>query len=143
MMESSTIMPSTTIRAARVTVFTSMPTKNIIARAMAVHTGTPELAMRADLMGNIITITSMTTSIDISRSLTKENTEVATTRGWSLTLLRVTLSGRVEEYSPRTLSTSLPKATMLLSGRISTLIIRQERPLYETYWPGCFILLST
>ena len=43
--------------------------------------------------------------------------------------VRVTLSGRSCSYSSITLSSSLPKATMSLSERISTEIIRQEFPL--------------
>ena len=80
-MESSTIIPSTTISAARVTVLRSIFTMNITAKATAVHTGTPELAMSADFMGNSIIITRITTNIEITRSRRNENTESDTTFG--------------------------------------------------------------
>ena len=89
----------------------------------------PELAMRADFIGNIIIITKMTTSIEIRRSLRKEKTELLTTCGWSLIMLRLTLSGRVEEKESSTLSTSFPNATILLSGRISRFRMRHGCPL--------------
>ena len=129
MMESSTIIPSTTIRAASVTVFRFMPVRNIIPMATAVHTGTPELAIRADLTGNSRSITKITTSIEMTRSLRNDHTEVPTTLGWSVTFDTLTLSGSVAPNSARTSSTSLPNATMLLSGRISTDIIRAGYPL--------------
>jgi pyrimidine operon attenuation protein/uracil phosphoribosyltransferase len=81
MIESSTIIPRTTIRAARDTVLRSIPVRNITATATAVHTGTPELAINADLIGKSISMTSITTSIDITRSLRKEITEDFTTHG--------------------------------------------------------------
>ena len=80
-MESSTIIPSTTISAASDTVFSSILVRYITARAMAVHTGTPELAIAAERKGKSISITPMTTSMDIRRSLRNENTERPTTRG--------------------------------------------------------------
>ena len=54
---------------------------NITAKATAVHTGTPELAMSADFMGNSIIITRITTNIEITRSRRNENTESDTTFG--------------------------------------------------------------
>ena len=81
MTESSTIIPSTTIRAASVTVLRSIPIRYMIAMAMAVQIGTPELAIRADLSGKRISITSMTTIMAITRSLTNAHTEVSTTLG--------------------------------------------------------------
>ena len=95
MMESSTIMPSTTIRAASVTVLRSMPVRYMTARATAVHTGTPELAMSAERIGKSISITKMTTSIEMTRSRRNENTDVPTTLGWSVIRESLTLSGRV------------------------------------------------
>ena len=81
MMESSTIIPSVTISAARVTVFRSICVTNITAMAMAIHTGTPELAMSAERRGKSRSITTMTTSIAISRSRRKDHTDIATTLG--------------------------------------------------------------
>ena len=111
------------------TVLSPIPVRYMTARATAVHTGTPELAMSADFMGKSISITRITTTIEITRSLRKENTELRTSLGWSVMRVRVTLSGRSCSYSSITLSSSLPKATMSLSERISTEIIRQEFPL--------------
>ena len=80
-------------------------------------------------MGKSISITTMTTSMDMTRSLRKDTTEAPTTFGWSVILLMLTLSGNVRENSSRTLSTFVPKATMSLSRRISTERITAERPL--------------
>ena len=129
MMESSTIIPRTTISAASDTVFRSMPVMNITANANAVHTGTPELAINADLIGKSISITRMTTSIDITRSRKNEITEFPTTFGWSVILLTVTLSGKVPVKLSRTLSTFAPKATISLSSLFSTERITAEWPL--------------
>ena len=128
-MASSTIIPSTTISPANVTVFSPIPVRNMTARATAVQTGTPELAIRADLTGKSMSITRMTTIIDITRSRRNENTELRTSLGWSVILVIVTLSGSSCSYSSMTLSSFLPNATMSLSARISTEIIRQELPL--------------
>ena len=81
MTESSTIIPSTTIRAARVTVFRSIPIRYMTAMAMIVQIGTPELAIRADFNGKRISMTSITTIIAITRSLTNAQTDVSTTLG--------------------------------------------------------------
>ena len=129
MMESSTIIPSTTIRPASVTVFSPIPVRYMTARAIAVHTGTPELAISAERIGESMSITRITTNIEISRSLRKENTEFLTSFGWSVMRVSVTLSGMSCSNSARTLSSFLPKATMSLSERISTEMIRAELPL--------------
>ena len=129
MMESSTIIPRTTMSAASETVLRSIPAMNITARATAVHTGTPELAIRADFIGKSISITRMTTSMEITRSLRNERTDTPTTFGWSVILLRFTLSGSPFSNSSRTASTSRPNATILLSGRISTDRMRAVFPL--------------
>ena len=81
MTESSTIIPSTTIRAAKVTVLRSIPIRYITAIAMVVQIGTPELAIRADFNGKRISMTSITTSMAITRSLTNAHTDVSTTLG--------------------------------------------------------------
>ena len=129
MMESSTIIPSTTIRAARVTVFRSRPTRYITATATAVHTGTPELAMRADLSGKSISITKITTSMEMTRSRRKENTESSTTFGWLVIWLTLTLSGSSARNASRVAPSSFPKATILFSGSISTEMIMVPWPL--------------
>ena len=128
-MESSTIIPSTTIRAARETVFRHIPKRYIQARAIAVQTGTPEDAMSAERMGKSRSITRITTSIDISKSLRKDQTESPTTFGWSVMRETFRLSGASDIKSASTLSTSFPNATILLSGRISMESTRAVWPL--------------
>ena len=83
-MESSTIIPSTTIKAASVTVFNSIPNKYIKPILMAVQMGKPELAMRAVRMGNSNSMTAMTTIMEMSRSRRNELTDFWTTLGWSV-----------------------------------------------------------
>ena len=122
-------MPRTTIRAASVTVLSGMPVAYIAVIVRAVMTGRPDEAMRAERSGNSISITKMTTSMEISRSRRKAKTERLTTFGWSVTRVRVTLSGISSSKSPSTFSTLRPKATMLLWGRISTERMRQAWPL--------------
>jgi len=80
-MESSTIIPRTTIRPARVTVFSSILVRYITARDIAVMIGRPEDAINAERKGNSRSITRTTTSIDIRRSLRKDETESPTTFG--------------------------------------------------------------
>ena len=81
MTESSTIIPSTTMSAARVTVLRSIPIRYMMAMAMIVQIGTPELAIRADFSGKRISMTRITTIIAITRSLTNAHTDVSTTLG--------------------------------------------------------------
>ena len=57
---------------ANVTVFSSIPVKNMTATVTAVMTGRPELAMRADFRGNSSSMTAMTTSMEMSRSVRNE-----------------------------------------------------------------------
>ena len=121
MMESSTIMPSTTISAASVTMLTCMPVIYMTASAAAVQTGTPELAISAERIGKRSSITSTTTSMAISRSRMKFITDWWTTLGWSVIRLSRTDAGAVAENASSTRSTSCPKSTMLLSGSITTL----------------------
>ena len=143
MTESSTIMPSTTISAASDTVFSGMSVRNIIASAIAVHTGTAELAISADFNGKSSSITAMTTSMEITRSRRKDHTELPTTLGWSVILLSVTLSGSPASNSAITLSTSFPKLTMSLSGLISIENITAGVPLYSARELGAAWRLST
>ena len=129
MMESSTIMPSTAISAARETTLTCMPVTYIAASATAMHTGTPELAISADRIGKSSSITRITTSMAIKRSRMNDMTERCTTLGWSVIRVMWRDSGAVAENSFRTASTSRPKSTMLLSGRITMLSTMAVCPL--------------
>ena len=142
MTESSTIIPSTTMSAAKVTVFRSMPIRYMMAMAMEVQIGTPELAISADFNGKRISMTSMTTIIAMTRSLTKAHTDVSTTLGWSEILVIVTLSGRLSENSDTILSISFPKVTMLFPERISIDMTSAFSPLYSTYEVGVLYLRS-
>ena len=115
--------------AARETVFRQMPQKYIRAMAMAVQTGTPEEAISAERIGKSMSITKMTTSIEITRSRRKDHTESPTTLGWSVMRETFRLSGASAINSASTRSTSLPNATMLLSGRISMEMTMAVLPL--------------
>ena len=77
-------MPSTTMRAAKVTVFNSMPQRYIIPMLNAVQMGSPELATRAVRMGKSNSMTTMTTIMEMSRSRRKLLTDFCTTLGWSV-----------------------------------------------------------
>ena len=101
-------MPSTTMRAARVTVFNSMPKRYISPMLMAVQMGRPELATRAVRKGKRSSITTMTTIMEMSRSRRKDLTERSTTLGWSVMRYISTLSGRVSLNSASTFSTAFP-----------------------------------
>ena len=130
-MESSTIIPSTTMRAARVTVFRGIPIRNIAARATAVQTGTPEEATAALLKGKSRSITKMTTRMEIKRSRRKLSTEVRTTRGWSVTRVSETLAGNSDSNCLSILSTSAPKATI---SRFSRIDIPISKVLFPLNW---------
>ena len=72
------------MRAAKVTVFNSMPKRYIIPMLNAVQMGSPELAMRAVRKGNSSNMTTMTTIMEMSKSRRKELTDFCTTLGWSV-----------------------------------------------------------
>ena len=91
--ELSTTIPSTTIRAASVTVLSSMPAAYITATEINVLSGTVMAATMALLMGNSTIITRMIISIEISRSRRKSLTLSPTTFGWSAMRVSVTSSG--------------------------------------------------
>ena len=118
-MELSTIIPSTTIKAARVTVFSSMLNVYMMASDMAVQIGIPELATKAERIGKSINMTSMTTMMEVTRSRRKDHTESPTTFGWLVILVMVTLAGSSFSNSSNNWSTSAPNSTMLLPGLIS------------------------
>ncbi len=69
------------MRAASDTVFRQIPKVYIRATAIAVQTGTPELAMSAERIGKSSSITAITTSIEMTRSRRNDHTEVPTTLG--------------------------------------------------------------
>ena len=77
-------MPRTTIRAASVTVFNSMPKRYISPMLTAVQTGSPELAMSALRMGKSSSMTAMTTIMEMAKSRRNELTDFCTTLGWSV-----------------------------------------------------------
>ena len=81
---SSTIIPKTKIRAASVTVFNSIPVTNISPIQIAVQTGRPVAAMRAVRNGKNISMTAITTRIEMMMSRKNDTTESFTTFGWSV-----------------------------------------------------------
>ena len=119
-----------------------MPHRYISAKATAVHTGTPEEAMRALFIGKSNIITNITTSIEMSRSRRNDHTELPTTAGWSVIRVMVTLSGKSISKAASTLSTSLPNETILLSGRILMESTKASCPLKVTMAEGSLYRLS-
>ena len=128
-MESSTIIPNTTIMAAKVTVFNSILNKYINATQHAVQIGRPVLATRAVLIGKSIIITNITTAMEMNKSRRNEVTDLDTTCGWSVIRYMCTLSGKSSSNFSNTFSTFLPKETILLPFRISTDITMAFLPL--------------
>ena len=122
--ESSTIMPSTAMRAARVTVFISKPRKYMMPSVAAMHIGTDVELTRAVFSGKSTSITMMTTRMASMRSFRNERTERSTTCGWSVMRCMWMSGGMFLAYSCITSSTWSPKATTLLPGRISMDSIR-------------------
>ena len=119
MMELSTIIPSTTIRAASVTVFSGMPTVYMMAIDMNMLIGIEVAATTADLKGNRIIITAITIIMAMNRSRTNEVTDSSTTLGWSAMRLMETLLGSSFSNDLSTSSTCWPYSTMLKPSRIS------------------------
>ena len=72
-------MPSTTMRAAKVTVFSSMPKMYISPKVTAVQTGTLEPDTRAVRSGKSSSITAMTTKMEKRRSRRNDITDLLTT----------------------------------------------------------------
>ncbi|MPM20071.1 hypothetical protein SDC9_66498 [bioreactor metagenome] len=83
-MELSTIIPRTTIRAASVTVFISIPSAYINAHVAAMEIGIPEAATRADFTGKSMSMTTITTRMENTRSCMNDCTESSTTFGRSV-----------------------------------------------------------
>ena len=92
-MELSTIIPSTMISAASVTMFSSMFARYIMATEEKVLSGMVMAATMAERKGKSIIITRMMMSIDSSRSRRKSLTLSATTLGLSAMRVSVTSSG--------------------------------------------------
>ena len=119
-MELSTTIPITTIKAASVTIFSSIPAIYIMATDMNVLSGIVMAATIAERRGKRTIITRMITAIEMSRSLRKSRTLLPTTLGWSAILVIITSSGSSSlRKSDITLSTSFPYSTMLLPRFIS------------------------
>ena len=119
MMELSTIMPNTTIKAASVTVFSGMPQAYMTPIEIKTLIGMEVAATNAERNGNNTIITKITTTMDTNKSRTKELTESPTTFGWSAIRRIETLSGRSRSKARSTSSTSFPYRTILWPSRIS------------------------
>ena len=126
MTESSTTIPNTTISAARVTVFNSIPKRYMIPIVMAMQTGKPVELTRAVRNGKRTSMTAMTMSTETTRSLRNDRTLLSTTRGWSVILCIWTSGGNVARICSNISSTLAPNATMLLPDCISILSSRQS-----------------
>ena len=127
----STTMPSTTMSAASVTMFSSMPSIHMMPTEMNVLRGTVMAATMAERRGKSIIITSTMMTIEMMRSRRKSLTLSATTFGWSAMRVRLTSEGSSSAAKLlSTLSTSSPYCTMLLPGVISNDSSTQG-------WPSC------
>ena len=105
----STTIPNTTIRAARVTMFNSMPAIYIIPTEMNVLSGMVMAATMALRSGKSTIMIRMMMTIEMSRSRKKSRTLVPTTFGWSAMRVIVTSSGSSSaRKSSSTWSTSFP-----------------------------------
>ena len=119
-MELSTIIPKTTISAASVTMFSSMPIIYMIATLTKVLSGMVMAATMAERMGNSTIMIRMMIAIEMSRSRRKSLTLIATTLGLSAMRVTFTSSGSSSAAKVlRTRSTSCPYCTTLLPGVIS------------------------
>ena len=128
-MELSTIIPSTTIIAARVTIFSSMPTMYMMATDTNVLSGMVIAATMAERSGKSTIITRMIIIIEIIRSRRKDVMLTDTTLG--LSAMRVTLTSSGSSFSRNsssTRSTSLPYCMTLFPGLISMERSTQGRP---------------
>ena len=89
----STIIPMTTINAAKVTMFSSIPTIYIMATETKVLSGMVIAATIAERNGKSIIILRMMISIEIIKSRKKSPTLLATIFGLSAIRVMVTSSG--------------------------------------------------
>ena len=118
--ELSTIMPRTTISAAKVTVLSGMPHRYITPTDMKVDNGMVMAATSAERNGKSSIITAMMMAIETKRSRRNEWTESPTTLAWSAMRSTETSSGSTSSMNCRsTSSTSSPYSTMLLPACIS------------------------
>ena len=127
------------MRAAKVTVLSSIPRRYIIAHAAAMHTGTDVDDTNAVFNGNSISITKMTMRIASMRSFRNDNTDLLTTTGWSVIRCTLMSGGAVFRKALIFSFTSSPNATTLYPGRISMENIK-HRLLSTTlseYWMYC------
>ena len=134
--ELSTIIPSTTISAARVTMFSSIPAIYITATETNVLSGMVMAATMAERRGKSTIITTMMIIMATKRSRRKLVTLRLTTFG--LSAMRVTFTSAGSSFlrkSLSTLSTSLPYCTTLLPGVISI-----EISIHG--WPSCSMRLA-
>ena len=108
------------MRAASVTIFSSMPAIYMMATETKVLSGMVMAATMAERRGKSTIMTRMMMAMDMSRSRRKELTLIATTLGLSAIRVMVTSSGRSSaRKASSTWSTSLPYCTTLLPGVIS------------------------
>ena len=116
----STIMPNTTMSAASVTMFNSMPIIYIMATETNVLSGMVIEATMAERSGKSTIMTRMMMTIEMMRSRRKLLTLSATTLGLSAMRVMVTSSGSSSAAKLlSTLSISSPYCTTLLPGVIS------------------------
>ncbi len=94
-MELSTVIPSTTTSAAKVTVLRGMPNMYISPMLIKVLSGITMAATRAVRIGKSTIITRITTSMAMNRSRRNETTDSPTTSDWSIMVDIVTSSGRL------------------------------------------------
>ena len=106
-------MPRTTISAAKVTVFNSMPNRYMMAQAAAIQTGTEVDETKAVRKGKRKSITMMTMMMASMRSFRKERTDLLTTTGWAVMRCTLMSGGAVDRKVSISLLTSSPKATTL------------------------------
>ena len=105
--------------------FSSMPSKYMMAHVAAMHTGTEVDDTKAVRKGNKKSMTKITMRMASIRSLRKESTDLLTTTGKSVMRCTLMSGGAVAKKSLIILLTSSPKATILLPGRISMEKIKQ------------------
>ena len=117
----STTIPNTTMSAARVTVFSSIPAMHMIPTEMNVESGMVMAATMAERKGKSTIITNIMMTIEMMRSRRKSLTLELTTLGWSAMRVMFTSSGKIfSRKSSSTSSTSSPYFTILLPGVISS-----------------------
>ena len=128
--ELSTIMPSTTISAASVTVLSGMPQAYISPTEMKVERGMVMAATTAERHGKRNIITTMMMAMATNRSRRNDETESPTTFASSAMRATWTSDGSTSSVNAwSTWSTSRPYSTMLYPSRISIESSTQRWPL--------------